>query len=298
MPIGATAGLAGIQFGSDLATNLINRAFAKKDLARQMGYEKHMADYQFSKNVDMWNMMNQYNLPSEQMQRLKDAGLNPALMYKTAPQNVATQLPRHQVVRAPVRLGPAASELNVLGAYNDIRMKNAQIDLLNEQRRVQEAQADYYHSIAVPRSKGFFARTLGEQIQAASLRSRYGLRDPDGVYWADPHIPKDKKFHESIGYQSDLLRIKQQAQTLSKTQNEVSNLALNAMIKAHEYHLFKKYGIKQVPYHAISNIFRFGVGLIPGVGKIGKASKIARPLLKGKKVTRFGNTTKYDFLWK
>ena len=32
-------------------------------------------------DLDMWNRQNAYNTPRMQMQRLKDAGLNPALMY-------------------------------------------------------------------------------------------------------------------------------------------------------------------------------------------------------------------------
>lgn len=37
----------------------------------------------------MWDKQNAYNTPTAQKQRLIDAGLNPALMYQTMPQNVA-----------------------------------------------------------------------------------------------------------------------------------------------------------------------------------------------------------------
>jgi uncharacterized protein YbcI len=36
-------------------------------------------------NVDFWKMQNKYNLPKNQMQRLKDAGLNPNLIYGSSP---------------------------------------------------------------------------------------------------------------------------------------------------------------------------------------------------------------------
>ena len=36
-------------------------------------------------NVAFWKMQNQYNTPKEQMQRLKDAGLNPNLIYGSSP---------------------------------------------------------------------------------------------------------------------------------------------------------------------------------------------------------------------
>ena len=36
-------------------------------------------------NVAFWKMQNEYNLPKNQMQRLKDAGLNPNLIYGSSP---------------------------------------------------------------------------------------------------------------------------------------------------------------------------------------------------------------------
>lgn len=36
-------------------------------------------------NIDFWKMQNQYNTPAAQMQRLKDAGLNPNLIYGSSP---------------------------------------------------------------------------------------------------------------------------------------------------------------------------------------------------------------------
>lgn len=59
--IGAAASLIGGAFG--------NRS-RKKEAKRQRNW-----------NEDMWERQNAYNTPANQMKRLKDAGLNPALMY-------------------------------------------------------------------------------------------------------------------------------------------------------------------------------------------------------------------------
>jgi len=61
---------------------------------------KKLMDKQFQMDKDMWDYQNKYNLPSAQMERLKAAGLNPALMYgqgttgnaSGAPQTKFTQL--------------------------------------------------------------------------------------------------------------------------------------------------------------------------------------------------------------
>lgn len=42
---------------------------------------RDLAEYQYQTNLDMWNRQNDYNTPLQQMERLKDAGLNPNLMY-------------------------------------------------------------------------------------------------------------------------------------------------------------------------------------------------------------------------
>lgn len=51
------------------STNLQNQA------------NRDLAAYQNEYNLSMWNRENEYNTPAAQMERLKKAGLNPALMY-------------------------------------------------------------------------------------------------------------------------------------------------------------------------------------------------------------------------
>lgn len=42
---------------------------------------RELAEYQYSKNLEMWNRNNYYNSPEAQMERLRVAGLNPNLIY-------------------------------------------------------------------------------------------------------------------------------------------------------------------------------------------------------------------------
>jgi hypothetical protein len=72
--------------------NAKDRERSKKNLEAQINWEREAADTAWDRNVDMWNMTNQWNLdqwnrentyntPYAQMQRFKDAGLNPHLIY-------------------------------------------------------------------------------------------------------------------------------------------------------------------------------------------------------------------------
>lgn len=54
--------------------SLKTKSMREKD---QRAHEIAMLDKQYEQNVALWNMQNAYNLPSAQIQRLKDAGINP-----------------------------------------------------------------------------------------------------------------------------------------------------------------------------------------------------------------------------
>lgn len=61
---------AALNVASDIFTNERNRSFSDKQ------YERQRMD-----NLNFWNIQNAYNTPAAQVQRLKEAGLNPALAY-------------------------------------------------------------------------------------------------------------------------------------------------------------------------------------------------------------------------
>lgn len=93
-------------------------------------------------DVAMWNRQNEYNTPEMQMQRLKEAGLNPNLIYEggagsagnaSAPQ----KSPVPEVGRANVQNELASlATMNIMPAiaqYQDWQVKKAQIDNINAQ---------------------------------------------------------------------------------------------------------------------------------------------------------------------
>jgi hypothetical protein len=120
----ALAGLAGgigpglFSLGSDLLSN----TGAKK--------RQNLANKQ---NVEFWNMQNAYNTPKAQMGRLKDAGLNPNLIYgsnantgvagsiapsKASPYNVQNPVPLQTML-----LGAQIKNLNSVTEKNNAETK-------------------------------------------------------------------------------------------------------------------------------------------------------------------------------
>lgn len=76
-------GAAAITAGAGIASMAGNSIIAGKMNKRAVKFQREMFEKQGQRELDYWHMQNQYNLPTEQMNRLKDAGLNPNLVYGT-----------------------------------------------------------------------------------------------------------------------------------------------------------------------------------------------------------------------
>lgn len=76
--IGGAASLIGNLFGSSStsSTNKTNLKIAQMNNE----FNERMMQKQMDYNIEMWNRQNEYNTPAAQVQRLRHAGLNPALM--------------------------------------------------------------------------------------------------------------------------------------------------------------------------------------------------------------------------
>lgn len=87
-----SAAAAGISAGATAVRNKKQYKYTKKlndDLyqrqldrdARQQSYARELSDYEYQRNLEQWHRENAYNTPSAQMERYRDAGLNPHLIY-------------------------------------------------------------------------------------------------------------------------------------------------------------------------------------------------------------------------
>lgn len=69
---------------------VFNQKYTRRDMGdySTAAYNYLMKQQEQAYNLELWNLMNEYNTPSAQMQRYQDAGLNPNLIYSQ--QNVAS----------------------------------------------------------------------------------------------------------------------------------------------------------------------------------------------------------------
>lgn len=158
-------GLIGSQMQSNASrynTDATNRA------------NRELAEYQYSKDLEMWHNANEYNSPGAQMDRLKSAGLNPNLAYGSGSVagNSASQLPKYQAPRMDYNYQPV-DLTTALNGFMDLKMKSAQADLLGAQAsNVQQQQV-----LNTARTSDTMARTARSRfdLMMAEMLKGYSL---------------------------------------------------------------------------------------------------------------------------
>jgi hypothetical protein len=86
----------------------------------------------------MWNMQNEYNSPEAQMDRYREAGLNPNLIYGNGSSSSgnATETPQYQQVRGDFSAYNPAKLVDRLSQFTNMAMQKTQIDSVKTQNQI------------------------------------------------------------------------------------------------------------------------------------------------------------------
>lgn len=131
-----------------------------------------------AEDIKQWHLQNYYNSPKQQMQRLREAGLNPNLVYGNGGGIIAsTSAPPTKVPELTNTLASMQqlSAVPAISAYQDMRVKNAQIantkalTELTEQKRITEAINQGLK--ASQTAKNEFNLGLAKQVEKYSLQA-------------------------------------------------------------------------------------------------------------------------------
>lgn len=113
----------------------VNNWLTQRGDRMRMEYAKELSDRSYNQALDFWNRQNAYNTPKAQMERFKEAGLNPHLIYGQT--NMASPVPSADVAKADIK-GP---HLEGLMAYQNLKNLRSQNDLIQAQKDLAVAQA-------------------------------------------------------------------------------------------------------------------------------------------------------------
>lgn len=104
---------------------------ARENTDKTNAANRALAEYAYSKDLEMWNLGNKYNDPSAQMARLKAAGLNPNMVYGQSSGGAAGQagaLPKYNAPTMQYNYQPATDIPGMISAFQDFRLKQAEVD--------------------------------------------------------------------------------------------------------------------------------------------------------------------------
>lgn len=161
-----------------IAQNRANRQNLK--LAQyQNAWQSAENDKAFKNNVLMWNMQNAYNSPTAQMSRLRQAGLNPNLVYGSGVTgNSAGSAPQYE----PIKVQRATMEpyrgwnlglSDAVSTYMAARQNKAQIENMEAQNKLIKEQARTegirQGNIAMSTARSGFDLNLARELRNVSI---------------------------------------------------------------------------------------------------------------------------------
>jgi len=248
------------------ATNLIgsfiNNYAAKQAQERENKANRQMAEYQYSKDLEMWNRQNEYNNPQSQMERFKAAGLNPNLIYGQGNAGNASTLPKYSAPTIKKRAGLPDIQ-GVIPAYQDYELKQAQTDNVTANTRLQEEKAT---SEAVNRAMGQFHLDKNKWMWEGDENK--GIRG-DKFYYPNVRLWDRTLKKRAVDSADNLYE-------LQKYNNQIAEQMLKLRIKDNEYYFWKNVGSGIAK--GAGNMFKFikGKGFTP---KKGVAPKLKTPTI-------------------
>ena len=114
-----------------LGTSLISGIFGSGSNRKAYHRSKKLMDKQMAMDKQMFDYQNAYNTPAQQMARLKDAGLNPALMYGQGTTGNASGYPQSKFQELRPFMGPT-DIAQTTAAGVQMSLANAQLKQIEE----------------------------------------------------------------------------------------------------------------------------------------------------------------------
>lgn len=141
--------------GAGLYDSHQNRKTSKENTDKTIAAQKAEAELAYQRSVQMWNMQNMYNTPEAQMNRFKNAGLNPHLIYGQGSSGLASSPPQYQPANLQYKYeaaqygAPIASILPTLMAVgtwmqnmrlSEADLKKTEVDTLRSETETDRAK--------------------------------------------------------------------------------------------------------------------------------------------------------------
>lgn len=200
-----------LMFGSNILSNSFTSQNQKQAISANQQLQKEQNEW----NLNLWKLNNDYNLPINQVQRLKDAGFNPALMYGTNGSTGISASPAQGV--NPARVNPLISPLN--GVTDTI---GSVFDRMLQQKIAQSG---------IVKNSADTTKSLADAAEAAANAKRAGADTRKINYEIDNLLPSIVNFNESsanLNFLKGNLISQQVDESKARTSEIISKINLNS----------------------------------------------------------------------
>lgn len=247
-----------------LVSSFMGGQQSRSNTDKTIAANRHMAEYQYSKDLEMWNRTNEFNSPEMQMQRLRAAGLNPNLVYGGGASGAAgsaqSVMPKYNAPTAQYNYAPVIDVSSAISAYQDMQVKQAQYDNIKAQVNLTEQK--YL-------TEGFLTR-----MKARRNLAEHTLEfDPDNLFLdavRSEYQMKRTKADVAKGlgeYQLEFAKGRTKAQS---TQIEKMMADMKRTEAATEFTKL------QNEWYVTKMLGQFGLGLVKQVGNMFPSAKVGK----------------------
>lgn len=133
MPINALVGAAALGAGVNALGSLFSGNQNYKNTKKLMAYQNQM-------NIENWKMENEYNSPGAQMARLREAGLNPSLVYAGNTDNTGGSIGTSSPASMAGNIDLSQVGTSAVNTYMNAKMNQAQLEQMQNQNDAIKAQ--------------------------------------------------------------------------------------------------------------------------------------------------------------
>lgn len=172
----------------DLGSSAMNNKAVQDTNKANMEIAKYQAQWQqqenekaYQRSLNMWNLQNEYNSPTQQMARIRAAGLNPNLVYGNGVTgNSSGSTPQYEPAKfsAPTMQAYRGWNLGISDAISQFlayRTAKAQVDNMEAQnsliRQQTATEATKQANIAASTSRSEFDLSMAKELKDVSVSS-------------------------------------------------------------------------------------------------------------------------------
>lgn len=221
--IGA-AGVAAITAGGQVAGQAVGKV-------GNLRKAKKLAAYQHGKNLELMEYQNAYNSPDAQMQRFKDAGLNPNLIYGQGNAGNMSSAPQYPDVTSHT---PDYSTIvpSAIQAYQQARMTDAKTGeaYMNIQAKQVQTEIAKTNPMLKPHVAAWVSDSMEELAKLKTLESRQWMTQEQGgniMKFQSKINSEVEALSQRLGLNTTDLAIKNRILESKEFENAIKQLQVN-----------------------------------------------------------------------